>query len=182
MAGPCVLRKTSRGPSSARPGGWARLVAMQVRGRGERAVFLGAAALPTFLCQDPGQGESTDEKGGGWLCHLLSGGSGVRGLVSVWQGLYKGWAGPWCPGPRFPLQSPGGLFFRMLLLRSGLPGGSEGKQNLPAVWETQVRSLGQEDSPREGNDSPLCVLAWRIPGTEEHGGLQPMGSQRVGQD
>ena len=66
MAGPCVPRKTSRGPSSARPGGWARLVATQVRGRGERAVFLGAAALPMFLCQDPGQGESTDEKGGTW--------------------------------------------------------------------------------------------------------------------
>ena len=45
-------------------------------------------------------------------------------------------------------------------------------KNLPAMQETWVRSLGQED--------PLDTLTWRIPWTEKSGGLQPTGSQRVG--
>ena len=48
--------------------------------------------------------------------------------------------------------------------------------NLPAIQETQVRSLGQEDLLEKGTDS--SVLAWRIPWTEEPGGLQPVGSQK----
>jgi len=55
-------------------------------------------------------------------------------------------------------------------------------KNLPAVQETQVRSLGQEDSPGEGNGTHSSVLAWRIPRTEEPGGLQSMGSQRARHD
>ena len=48
------------------------------------------------------------------------------------------------------------------------------------MWETQVRSLGRERSPVEGNGNPLQYLAWRIPWTEEEsGGLQSVGSQRV---
>ena len=55
-------------------------------------------------------------------------------------------------------------------------------KNLPAMQETWVRSLRSNwRSPGEGNDNPL-ILAWRIPWTEEPGGLQSMGSQRVGHD
>ena len=45
--------------------------------------------------------------------------------------------------------------------------------------ETQVRSLGQEDTLEEGMAAHSNILAWRIPQTEESGGLQFMGSQRV---
>lgn len=51
-------------------------------------------------------------------------------------------------------------------------------KNLPAMQETQVQSLSQE----EGNGSHSSILAWRIPQTEERGGLRSMKSQRVGQD
>ena len=52
-------------------------------------------------------------------------------------------------------------------------------KNLPAVWETQVRSLGQEDPLEKGMATHSSIFAWRIPWTEEPGGLQSMGSQRV---
>ena len=55
-------------------------------------------------------------------------------------------------------------------------------KNLAAMQETGVRSLGQEDSPREGNGNQSSILAWRIPWTEEPGGLQTTGSQRVRYD
>ena len=53
-------------------------------------------------------------------------------------------------------------------------------KNLPALWETLVRSLGWEDPLEEGMATHSSILAWRIPWTEESGGLQPVGSQRVG--
>ena len=46
--------------------------------------------------------------------------------------------------------------------------------------ETQVRFLGQEDPLEEKMATRSSILAWRISWTEEHGGLQSMGSQRVG--
>ena len=52
-------------------------------------------------------------------------------------------------------------------------------KNLPAVQETQVRSLGREDPLEEGMATHSSILAWRIPWTEEPGGLQSTGSQRV---
>ena len=55
-------------------------------------------------------------------------------------------------------------------------------KNLSAMWETWVRSLGQEDPLEEGMATHSSVLAWRIPWTEEPGGLQSMGSQIVGHD
>ena len=61
----------------------------------------------------------------------------------------------------------------------GVPGGTVVK-NPPAVQETRVQSLGREDPLEEGMATHSSVLAWRIPGTEEPGGLQSMGSQRVG--
>ena len=45
---------------------------------------------------------------------------------------------------------------------------------------TQVRSLGQEDPLQEDMDTHSSILAWKIPWTEEPGGLQSTGSQRVG--
>ena len=55
-------------------------------------------------------------------------------------------------------------------------------KNLPATQETRVRFLGWEDPPEEGMATHSSILAWRIPWTEEPGGLQSMGSQRVGHD
>ena len=53
-------------------------------------------------------------------------------------------------------------------------------KNLPAMQETQVQSLGQEDPLEKGMATYLSILAWRIPRTEEPGRLLFMGSQRVG--
>ena len=53
-------------------------------------------------------------------------------------------------------------------------------KNLPTMWETWVQSLGWEDPLEEGMSTLSSILAWRIPWTEESGGLQSMGSQRVG--
>ena len=50
-------------------------------------------------------------------------------------------------------------------------------KNLPAMWETQVRSLGWEDPLEEGMATHSRILARRISWTEEAGGLQSMGSQ-----
>ena len=55
-------------------------------------------------------------------------------------------------------------------------------KNLPAMQETWVRSLGWEDPLEEGMATHSSILAWRIPWTEEAGGLQSIGSQRVGHD
>ena len=55
-------------------------------------------------------------------------------------------------------------------------------RNLPAIWETWVRSLDWEDPLEEGTATYSSIPAWRIPWTEEPGGLQFMGSQRVGRD
>ena len=55
-------------------------------------------------------------------------------------------------------------------------------KNLPAVQETLVGSLGQEDPLEKGIATHSSILAWRIPGTVEPGGLQSMGLQRVGHD
>ena len=49
--------------------------------------------------------------------------------------------------------------------------------NLPAVQETWVRSLGQEDPLEEGMATHFSILAWRIPWTEESGWVQSRGSQ-----
>ena len=53
-------------------------------------------------------------------------------------------------------------------------------KNLPAMQETWVQSQGQEDPLENGMATHSNILAWRIPWTEEPGGLQTMGLQRVG--
>ena len=55
-------------------------------------------------------------------------------------------------------------------------------KNLPALWETWFQSLGQEDSLEKGMATHSNILAWEIPWTEEPGGLQSTGLQRVGRD
>ena len=51
---------------------------------------------------------------------------------------------------------------------------------LPAMWETWVRSLGREVPLEKEMETHSSILAWRIPWTEEPGGLQSTGLQRVG--
>ena len=55
-------------------------------------------------------------------------------------------------------------------------------KRLPAMWETWVRSLGQEDPLEKEMATHSSIVAWRIPWTEEPGRLQSMGSQRVRHD
>ena len=52
-------------------------------------------------------------------------------------------------------------------------------KSLPAMWETRVRSLGQGDPLEKDMATHSSVLVWRIPWTEEPGGLQSLGSKRV---
>ena len=56
------------------------------------------------------------------------------------------------------------------------------EKRLPAVWETLVQSLGGEDTLEKEMATHSSILAWKIPWTEEPGGLQSTGSQRVGHD
>ena len=53
-------------------------------------------------------------------------------------------------------------------------------KHLPATWETQVQSLGQEDPLEKETATHSSILAWRIPWMEEPGRLQSTGLQRVG--
>ena len=53
-------------------------------------------------------------------------------------------------------------------------------KNLLAIWETQVRSLGQEDPLEKGMGTQSSILAWRIPWTEEPGLLWSMGTEKPG--
>ena len=55
-------------------------------------------------------------------------------------------------------------------------------KRLPVMWETQVQSLGQEDPLEKEMSTHSSIFDWRIPWTGEPGGLQSMGSQRVGHD
>ena len=79
----------------------------------------------------------------------------------------------------------------MVRLSSALyKGGSEAQtslvaqrvKRLPTVQETWVRSLGGDDPLEKEMATHSSTLAWKIPWTEEPGGLQSMGSQRVGHD
>ena len=63
----------------------------------------------------------------------------------------------------------------------GFPGGSAVNESTCNA-ETRVRSLHQEDSLEKGTATHSSILVWRISWTEEPGGLQSMGSQRVGHD
>ena len=66
-------------------------------------------------------------------------------------------------------------YFCPVMELEGFAGGSAVK-NPPAMQETLVRSLGQEDPLEEGMATHCRILAWRIPWAEEPGGLQSIGS------
>ena len=55
-------------------------------------------------------------------------------------------------------------------------------KNLPAMQEMKVRSLGRDDTVEKEMATHSGILAWRIPWTEEPGGLRSMGLQRVGHE
>ena len=55
-------------------------------------------------------------------------------------------------------------------------------KNLPVMQETQVQFLGQEDPLEKEMATNFSILVWETPWTEELGGLQTLGLQRVGQD
>ena len=72
-----------------------------------------------------------------------------------------------------------GLYLEVCSLGSLVSLVAQTVKNLPAMQETQVRSLGWENPLEKGLATHSCILAWRIPRTEKPGGLQSMGSQRV---
>ena len=74
------------------------------------------------------------------------------------------------------------MLYWLSFLIVSFPGGSDSEKNSPAMQEIQVRSLGQEDPLEKVLATHSSILAWTIPWTEEPGGLQSMGSQRVGHD
>ena len=55
-------------------------------------------------------------------------------------------------------------------------------KNLTTLQETQVQFLGQKDPPEKGMATHSSIVSWKVPWTEEPGGLQSMGSQRVRHD
>ena len=78
------------------------------------------------------------------------------------------------------------IFFFFLILywgivNQGFPGSSDSKESA-CRQETRIRSLGWEDPLEKGMATRSSILTWRILWTEEPGGLQSMGSQRVGYD
>ena len=75
---------------------------------------------------------------------------------------------------------PGG-FRHIYVLPPGFPGGSAAK-NLPTMQDSWIQSLGQKYPLEKEMATHSSVLCWRIPRTEEPGGLQSMGWQRVGHD
>ena len=101
----------------------------------------------------------------------------------------------WCGKPSIcwlqkrPLAKPAGLsrlweeatLAPNSLIDLGFPGGSAVKnpRAMQETWEACVRSPSREDPLEEGMTTHSSVLAWRIPWTEEPGGLQSVGSQRV---
>ena len=69
------------------------------------------------------------------------------------------------------------MLFWYLGFLGGFLGGSDGKKNLPAIQETWVWSLGQEDPLEQVMATHSSILVWRNPWTEEPDGLQSMGFQ-----
>ena len=70
----------------------------------------------------------------------------------------------------------------MLITVHGASLVAQSVKNLPAVQETQVQSMGWEDPLEKEMATHSSILAWKISWTQEPGGLQSMGSQRVGHD
>ena len=97
----------------------------------------------------------------------------------------EGWSVQQNPLP--PEPHPGSYKITVLLNISafwGFPGGASGKESACKCrrQEVQVQSLGWEDPLAEVMATHFGILSWRIPWTEEPGGLQSIGLQRVGHD
>ena len=76
-------------------------------------------------------------------------------------------------------QVPPSMGFSKQTYWSGLPFPSQLVKNLPAIWETWVRSLGREDLLEKEMATHSSILAWRIPWMEELGGLQSTGCKEL---
>ena len=74
------------------------------------------------------------------------------------------------------------FFSPLLYLNVGASLVAQTVKNPPAMWETQVQSLGQKAPLEEGMAPHSRILAWRIPRTEQSGRLQSLGLQRVRHD
>ena len=77
------------------------------------------------------------------------------------------------------------LNLQNIIALQGFPGGAGNKKTHPPVQEmseTWAQFMGQEDPLDEDMATLSSILVWRIPWTEEPGGLQSIGSQRVGHD
>ena len=116
------------------------------------------------------------EKLGSFITLLHNGLCQAEISMKVWN-LPEGVLAYCIPFPGFWITEIWYLFPR----DRGFPGGSAVK-NLAAMQETQVRSLVWEDPLEESMTTYSSILAWRIPWTEEPGGLPPTGSQRVRHD
>ena len=73
-------------------------------------------------------------------------------------------------------------YFEKCLAHNLTPMVAQTVENLPAVQETRVQSLGQEDPLEKGMATHSSILAWKIPWTKELDGLQSMGLQKVRKD
>ena len=125
-------------------------------------------------------------------------GSSVHGVLQArilgWVSVSRATGSSWPRGQNLHLLvSPAlaGRFFTIVPKNSfeGKPKNKHGSylvaqivKSLPAMQETWVRSLGREGYLEKEMATHSSILAWRIPWTEEPGGLQSMGSQRAGHD
>ena len=96
----------------------------------------------------------------------------------VWDNVLFFFNGP--PLSSLQVHEMMGLYF-LLLLPLGFPGSSDSRESTCNVGDLGL-PLGWEDLLEEGTAMHSSILAWRIPWTEEPGGLQSMGLQRVGHD
>ena len=85
-------------------------------------------------------------------------------------------------GSRVPFSFSLFFFLKALLTDRGASLVAQMVKNPPAMQETWVRSIGQEDPLVKDMANHSSILAWRIPWTEEPGGLQSTGLQGVGHD
>ena len=98
----------------------------------------------------------------------------------LWWIIYLGF--DWRSGASVETQSSLCFSFATQYLLSGASLVAQTVKNLPAMQETWVWSLYQEDPLVKEMANHSSILAWRIPWSEEPGGLQSIGSQRVGHD
>ena len=117
-------------------------------------------------------------------------GSSVHGILQTrileWVAIPFSRGSSW-PRDRIPVSCIAGRFCTILAImklkfskNNGASLVAQRLKRLPAMWENWVQSLGWEDPLEKEMATHSSILAWRIPWTEEPGGLQSTGSQRVG--